>query len=71
MGLGEGGGVLDRIYVLDIVHGRSRMTITGGRISAMPGRAFTDQVDIDCLPSSAKRKVRCLRESHDGWAASY
>ena len=28
---GAGGGVLDRTYVLDLMHGRSRMTIDCGR----------------------------------------
>ena len=36
----RGGGVLDRRDVLDIMHGRSRMTIDP-RIPAMPGRSMS------------------------------
>ena len=37
---GEGGGVLDRRYVLNLMHGRSRMIIDP-RIPTMPGRSMS------------------------------
>ena len=36
---GEGGGVLDRRNVFDLMHGRSRMTVDP-RIPTMPGRSM-------------------------------
>ena len=46
----RGGGVLDRRYVLDLMHGRSRMAIDP-RIPTMPGRSisgFADQAGNAC-----------------------
>ena len=48
---GGGGGVLD----LDLMHGRSRMTVDP-HIPAMPGRSmsvFTDQAGITCTKREA------------------
>ena len=65
-GGGGGGGVLDRRDVLDIMHGRSRMTIDP-RIPGMPGRrarwVFTEYVDL-LAPIAKRREV--LGESHEG-----
>ena len=41
-GRGEGGGLLDRKYVLDLMRGRSRMTIDP-RIPTMPGRGWGER----------------------------
>ena len=58
--------------VLDLMHGRSRMTIYP-RIPTMPGRStsgfFTDQADIDCTKREAKREVSS--ESREGWVISF
>ena len=58
---GGGGGVLDRRNVLDLMLGRSRMTIDP-RIPTMPGRSasgFHRPGRHLLAPSFAKRKVRC------------
>ena len=55
----RGGGVLDRINVLDLMHARSRMTM-GPRIPAMPGRTtpdFPDQINILLAPSAKSGRV--------------
>ena len=57
--------------VLDINHGRSRMT-TEPRITTMPGRStsdFTDKAGIACTKRKAKREV--FDEPYEGWTASY
>ena len=46
----RGGGVLDRRYVLDLMHDRSRMNIDR-RDGAC--RVFTDQADITCTKCGA------------------
>ena len=49
------GRVLDRRGVIDIMHGRSRMTINP-RILTLPGRStlvFTAQADIACTKREA------------------
>ena len=68
-----GGGVLtleQRLpgRVLDIVHGRSRMTIHP-RTPTMPGRStrvFIDQVDIAFFVPSVKHRREVFGESHEG-----
>ena len=55
----RGGGVLDRRDVLDIMHGRSRMTIDP-RIPTMPGRSMSGfhRPGRHCL-HQARSAVRC------------
>ena len=61
-----GGGVLDRRDVLDLMHGRSRMTIEP-RIPTMPGRGmsgFHRPRQTLLAPSEWRREVE--GESHEG-----
>ena len=64
---GVWGGVLDRRHVLDLMHGRSRMTIDP-RIPKMPGRSMSGlhrpEADITCTKREAKREVS--GESQEG-----
>ena len=56
---GRGGGILDRRDVLDVMHGRNRMTIDP-RIPTMPGRSMSDfhRPGRQCL-HQARSAVRC------------
>ena len=65
-GRGGGGGVLERRYVIDLMHGRSRMTVDP-RIPTIPRRSMSGfyRPGRHCLQPSAKHR-EVSGESHGG-----
>ena len=53
---GEGGGVFDRRDALDVMHGRSRMTLDP-RIPATPGRSMSDPGHLCRVGNASVRSV--------------